>query len=77
MAQFDGALVTVGRKFAMGIDADRLLTFCRAVEETSDAGLVLFSRDDLITAAEELEALKKDVERALLRLAQLTASKVQ
>jgi hypothetical protein len=67
----------VGRKFAVGIDANRLLTFCRAVEETSDAGLALFSRDDLITAAEGLVALKKDVERALTRLAQLTASKVQ
>ena len=61
----------------MGIDANRLLTFCRAVEETSDAGLALFSRNDLIAAAEELVALKKDVERALLRLAQLTGSKVQ
>jgi len=77
MAQFDCALATVGRKFAVGIDANRLLTFCRAVEETSDAGLVLFSRDDLTAAAEELVALKKDVERALMRLAQLTAFEVQ
>lgn len=61
----------------MAVDANRLLTFCRVVEETSDAGLVLFSRDDLIATAEELEALKKDVERALMRLAQLTASEVQ
>jgi hypothetical protein len=63
--------------FAVTVDANRLLTFCRAVEETSDAGLLLFSRDDLIATTEELEALKIDVERALMRLAQLTASEVQ
>jgi hypothetical protein len=44
------------------VDANRLLTFCRAVEETSDAGLVLFCRGDLTATAEVLEALKKDVE---------------
>jgi len=56
----------------MSVDPSRLLTFCRAVEETADAGLMLFDRQDLLATIENLEALKQDVERAILRLASLT-----
>ena len=56
----------------MSVDPNRLLTFCRAVEETADAGLMLFDRQDLLATIENLEALKQDVERAIFRLASLT-----
>ena len=56
----------------MSVDPNRLLTFCRAVEGTADAGLMLFDRQDLLATIENLEALKQDVERAILRLASLT-----
>ena len=56
----------------MPVDPNRLLTFCRAVEETADAGLMLFDRQDLLATIENLEVLKHDVERAILRLASLT-----
>ena len=46
----------------------------RAVEETSKAGLQLYSREDLLATADALETLKKDVERALLRIGQLTSA---
>jgi len=60
----------------MSVDANRLLIFCRAIEETSDAGFMLFDRQDLLATMQELEALKKDVERALVRLSLLTTAKV-
>jgi hypothetical protein len=56
----------------MSVDPNRLLIFCRAVEETADAGLMLFGRQDLLATIENLESLKRDVERALLRLTSLT-----
>ena len=61
----------------MSIDANRLLTFCRAIEETSDAGLMLFDRQDLLATVKELEALKRDVDRALLRLSLLTTTEMR
>jgi hypothetical protein len=57
----------------MSVDPNRLLTFCRAVEEGADAGLMLFGRDELLATIEELEALKRDVDRALLQLSCVTA----
>jgi hypothetical protein len=49
--------------------------FCRAVEETTKAGLQLFSREDLLAARKALEALSLEVERAKLQIAQLTGPK--
>jgi hypothetical protein len=60
----------------MLVDPSTLLTFCRAVEDTADAGLVLFTREDLLRAAEALEALKEEVDRALVRLSSLVAPTV-
>jgi hypothetical protein len=57
---------------AMSVDPSRLLTFCRAVEETAEAGLLLFDRQDLLATIQELEALRADVERAIVQLASLT-----
>ena len=57
----------------MSVDPNTLLTFCRAVEDTADAGLMMFDRQDLLATIEELEVLKADVDRALLRLSSLTA----
>ena len=54
---------------------NRLLTFCRAIEETSDAGLMLFDRQDLRATIQQLEAVKKDVERVLLGLSLLTTTR--
>jgi hypothetical protein len=54
------------------IDANRLLVFCRAVEVTSDAGLMLFDESDILETLAKLETLKEEVERAMFRLASLT-----
>ena len=59
----------------MPIDPNTLLMFCRAVEETTKAGLQLFSREDLLAARKALEVLKFEVERAKLQIAQLTGPK--
>ena len=55
----------------MSIDPNTLLTFCRAVEETTDVGLLLFGRQDLLATIGELEALRAEVDRALLQLTSL------
>jgi hypothetical protein len=60
----------------MTVDASRLLIFCRAIEETADAGLTLFSKEDLISTASALEDLRKQVDRALLRLSSLISDPV-
>lgn len=60
---------------SLPVDPNTLLTFCRAVEETTNAGLQLYSREDLLAAKEALKALRTEVELAQVRLDQLTASK--
>ena len=57
---------------AMTIDANRLLVFCRAIEVTSDAGLMLFDESDILDTLAKLETLKEEVERTMFRLASLT-----
>lgn len=52
----------------MYVDPSALLAFCRAVEETANAGLELFDREDLLAAIEQLKALQAEVERTKLKL---------
>ena len=57
----------------MPVDPNTLLRFCRAVEETTEAGLQLYCREDLVAAKDALKVLKSDVEQALQRIGQLTS----
>jgi hypothetical protein len=45
-----------------------LLNLCRAIEQTPDDGLKEIDREMLLKTRKALKALKRDVDRTLLRL---------
>ena len=50
----------------MAADPIKLLNFCRAVEESSDYGLVALDRESLLAVHKALTVLKDEIEQALL-----------
>jgi hypothetical protein len=52
----------------MPVDPIRLLAICREIEETPHDGLRSLDRETLLATQTILKALKKDVDRTLLRL---------
>jgi hypothetical protein len=53
----------------MPVDPLRLLALCREIDETPYDDLLTLDREGLIVLLKELKALKKEVDRTLLRLA--------
>jgi len=52
----------------MPADPSRLLSFCRAIEESSDNGLLALDREGLLAVHKALTTVKAEIERTLLRL---------
>ena len=46
----------------------RLLSFCRAIEESSDDGLLMLNRESLLAIHKALTTVKDEIERTLLRM---------
>jgi hypothetical protein len=51
----------------MPADPLRLLSFCRAIEEASDDGLLMLDRESLLAVHKSLTTVKEEIERTLLR----------
>ena len=52
----------------MSADHKPLLSFCRAIEESSDNGVLALDRESLLVAHKALSVLKAEIEQALLRI---------
>jgi hypothetical protein len=60
----------------MATDPNKLLAFCRGLADFNDDELVAMDRAGLIAMQVELKALKREVDRALLRLSFIDARQV-
>ncbi len=50
----------------MAADLDRLLSFCRAIEESTGDGAFALDRESLLAVHKTLAVLKNEIEQALL-----------
>lgn len=58
----------------MAADALRILSLCRAIDESSDIGLAALDREDILAVHRTLTALKGEIEQLLSRLPLETAA---
>jgi hypothetical protein len=52
----------------MAADPIRLLSFCRAIEESSNNGLLALDRENLLAVHKALTVLRREIEQALSRI---------